>query len=280
MVRKDTVVEALRNFLSHREDVTLAYLFGSAAMRDRSMHDVDVAVLPENGVKDGVGLLGDLVIGIAKALGISEDRVDIVDITQADLDLRFKILTEGVRLLDRGGREKELKRELSERYPEARLLKEINVREWLRSTDPSGIDPLLLKRRLDIMRDEASFLKGEVLSKSLEEVSSSRVMKRLLERSVHVIVEAMLDACRHVVSAKGWGPAETYGEYLDLMRERNALSRDVAASMRRYVAWRNILAHRYIDVDHGRLYRDAKDLAVLAKEFERQIARFLERETE
>ncbi|MFQ6086253.1 MAG: DUF86 domain-containing protein [Candidatus Bathyarchaeia archaeon] len=99
--------------------------------------------------------------------------------------------------------------------------------------------PIEIRRKFGIKREVAS------IDEAMGGVGSGDLDGRGLRHDG----EAMLDACRHVVSAKGWGPAETYGEYLDLMRERNALSRDVAASMRRYVAWRNILAYRYIGVD-------------------------------
>ena len=136
----------------------------------------------------------------------------------------------------------------------------------------------MIKKRLDTAKSEADFLTEEVLSKPAIEVASSRILKRLLERSVHVIVEAILDSCRHIVSVKGWGPAETYKDYLRLVAEHSITSHDFAEAFTKYIEWRNVLVHRYLETNYKKLYTDAQDLDSLAKQFERHVIRFLKQE--
>lgn len=276
VLERDSVVKALREALEGRDRVVSAYLFGSVARESLSTHDVDVALVLDGRDRGGRAcFLGCLVSDLAKALGVNEDMVNVADLREADLYLKYKVLTEGVRVVGDGRVEEELRRELNERYPEARQLLEMNLREWLASPDPPTLDPSILKRRMDFIRAEGDFLDREVLSKPQGEVVGSEVLKRLLERSVHMITEALLNICRHVVSAKGWGPAETYLDYLRLMAEHGAIPQNLADSLKRYVAWRNVITHRYLEIDHRELYEDSKELKRLTRWFERQVTKLL-----
>ena len=77
-----------------RNAILLAYLFGSRARGDaREESDYDFAIL----FGRAVGVLGEveLAIEIADALGIPADRVDVISLDRADLDLAFKVVREG-----------------------------------------------------------------------------------------------------------------------------------------------------------------------------------------
>jgi len=72
--------------LFKREDVLLAYLFGSLA-RDKAGHDVDLAILTQSSP------VYSLRAAITECLGTQ--RVDLVDLRQASPVLRFEILRTG-----------------------------------------------------------------------------------------------------------------------------------------------------------------------------------------
>lgn len=263
----------LEEELLRDDNVLLAYVFGSSVHGFTTpLSDVDVAVILKD---DSLERLGELWSKLARALGLSEDRVDLVDLNRASLHLKFNVLTKGVKLIERGRFEEDLIRELNEKYPEVRMLQELSLKEWLSSTDPSKIDPLIVKERLSEAKDEASLLKEEVLSRTVDEVKSTRTHRRLLERSVQVITEAILDVCRHIASVKGWGPAASYADFVKLMTEHNVITRELADELKGFVTWRNIIAHRYLEVDHKRLYEDSKRLGSAVNEFEKQVASYL-----
>jgi len=88
---------------------------------------------------------------------------------------------------------------------------------------------------------------------------------------VHTIVESILDIARHIVSVKGWGPAETYRDYIEILHRQGIIPPELAEELYKFTAWRNILVHRYIEVDYPRLYEDSKKLASIVREFEKQI---------
>jgi len=265
-------IERLRERLGRVRGLAFAAIIGSVARRGYSHHDVDVAVKAR--AEDKYSVLLDVLDAVSEALGVSADRVDLVDLDRADLDLKRAVLEGGVVLVDRGYLG-QLAREVARRYPEYHEYRELSLREWLSSSDPSSVDAGVVKRRLDFIRSEVEFMEQYVLSRSAEEVRGSPVLRRLLERGYQLVVEAMVDVCRHVASAKGWGPAFSARDFVERCVERGVLSAEVGREVARAIALGNIIVHRYLDVDYERLYAEARGLARLAREFERQVVEFV-----
>jgi len=269
ILTRDYVIRKLRETLSRRKEVKLAYLIGSIAERGFSYHDVDVAVLLDCDPGDKLRLLGEIHNDICKALSISDDRVDVVPIDDVDWHFKYKII-KGIKLVDRDNANLQLIRELNAIYPELRLLLDLNLREWIRMDDPRSIDWGIVKKRMDYAFKAIGIL-NEILTKPLEEITSSTILKLAFERLVHIIVESILDVARHIVSVKGWGPAETYRDYIEILYKQGIISPELAEELYKFITWRNILVHRYIEVDYSKLYEDSKKLANIVREFEKQI---------
>ncbi|RLE91549.1 MAG: hypothetical protein DRN04_12535 [Thermoprotei archaeon] len=269
ILTKDHVVQKLREVLSKRKEIKLAYLIGSITERGFSYHDVDVAILLDCNPSDKLKLLGEIHNDICKALSISDDHVDVVPIDEVDWHFKYKIV-KGIKLVDRDNASLQLIRELNITYPELRLLLDLNLREWIRMDDPRSIDWNIVKKRIDYAFKATETL-SEILAKPLEEITSSTILKLAFERLVHIIVESILDIARHIVSVKGWGPAETYRDYIEILHKQGIIPSELAEELYKFIAWRNILVHRYIEVDYSKLYEDSKKLASIVREFEKQI---------
>jgi len=263
------VVWKLREVLSRRCEVKLAYLIGSIAERGFSHHDVDVAVLLDCNAEDKIRVLGEIHDDICKDLSIGDDYVDVVPIDEVDLNFKYKI-ARGVKLVDRDNASLQLIGELNALYPELRLLLNLDIKEWIGRCDPREVDWIMVKRRMDYAFKALGGL-NEILAKPLEEVTSSAILRLAFERSVHVIVESIIDVARHITSVKGWGPAETYRDYVEILRKWGVIPSELAEELLKYIAWRSILMHGYIEIDYSRLYEDSKGLADALRKFEKQI---------
>ena len=274
ILTRDYVIRKLRKALSRRKEVKLAYLIGSIAERGFSYHDVDVAVLLDCDPGDKLRLLGEIHNDICKALSISDGRVDVVPIDDVDWHFKYKIV-KGIKLVDRDNANLQLIRELNAIYPELRLLLDLNLREWIRMDDPRSIDWGIVKKRIDYAFKATETL-NEILAKPLEEITSSTILKLAFERLVHTIVESILDVARHIVSVKGWGPAETYRDYIEILYKQGILPSELAQELYKFTTWRNILVHRYIEIDYSKLYEDSKKLADIVRKFEKQIIKLKE----
>jgi predicted nucleotidyltransferase len=90
----------LREELLGDDNVLLAYVFGSYVRGFTTpLSDVDVAVLmKDNSLRN----LSDLWSRLAKALKINEELLDLVDLARAPIHLKYRVVKDGFKLIDRG----------------------------------------------------------------------------------------------------------------------------------------------------------------------------------
>lgn len=256
MSKSEITRRAVKEVLEKDENVLLAYLFGSAARgTTQPISDVDVAVLLRD---NSLERQADILWRIAKALHVPEDRIDIVDLSRAGLHLKYSILREGAKLVDRG-LEEGLARELVERYPEARESLDIALMAWLRE-DPS-VDRAVVSRRLDEILKNAALIRERYARRPLQWILADLERTLALERALERIVEAMTDACRHIVSAKRLGLIETRAEYPLRLAQHRLMPKGLAEKIAGLIKLRNILAHRYLEIDYAKLHVKAREAA-------------------
>ena len=271
-----SVLEELKDVVNRFPKIRFAALIGSIASKGYSRHDIDIAVKVEGDEK--YRILCRFIEELSDALGINEDKLDIIDIDRADLELKRRIISEGITIVGKGYL-KGLMAEVSRSYPEHEEYLNLSIREWLAAHDPTSIDLTVIKRRMDFIRSELDFLNDYVLSKGIEEVKSSPILKRLLEGCYQLVVEAIIDVCRHIASAKGWGPAYSSRDFIHECSKHNVIPQRLAKELADCIRLRNIIIHRYLDIDYEQLYKEAERLTRLAKSFEKHLVEFLRRET-
>ena len=255
MPTKEEVYKVVKKVLEKDENVLLAYLFGSVARNNtQPVSDVDVAVLF---MDDSLEKQADTLWKIAKALHIPEDKIDLVNIGRAGIYLKYNILSQGIKFVDKGF-EGELIRELVEHYPEAKKDFDVALKAWLK--DPS-IYKAVVSKRIDEVQKNAAIIRERYANRSVEWVLDDAIRALALERAVERIVGAMMDICRHVVSAKGLGLIETYAEYPLRLVQHQLMPKALAEKVAELIKLRNVLAHRYLEVDYTKLHKKAKEIA-------------------
>lgn len=262
---KGGVIDKVKSVLEEDGNAILAYLFGSYARGQVTpLSDVDVAVLLRD---NDWRKLGELHGKIAKILGVLEDRVDVVDLSGASLALKLRVLRDGVKLVDRADNESELRRDIVWRYPDAKRLSDDIFDEKLRTLNCDEVDRESVKSRIDELMECVAVLEREVLSKSVDDVAASPVLIDVLENRVRKAIECMLDVCKHVVAVKKLGLPETYRDVVALLERNKLITSEVARDLTDYAGLRNLIIHRYLEVDHEKLYQAVKRLGDVAKQF-------------
>jgi uncharacterized protein YutE (UPF0331/DUF86 family)/predicted nucleotidyltransferase len=269
------VIGKLRQLLADFPEVVFAVLFGSLATKGFSFHDVDIAVKVE--AEDKYVILAKLVEEASEVLGV-EGGIDLVDLDRAEPMLKARVLVEGIVIIDRRGFRGELLRELSQVPLEYWEYAVLSLEEWLRSDNPMLIDAGIVKARIDFIKSEIDFLEEYVMSKGVAEIESSPILKRLLERGYQLIVEALIDVCRHIASAKGWRTAGTAKDYILECAKHGVIQTALAEELTRHATLRNIIIHRYLAIDYEKLYKEAQKLLKHVAEFEKCIREFIRKE--
>ena len=255
MLRVDRgfVVGRLSKLFSRLDDVEVAVLFGSTARGCRYPHDVDVAVKFSSG-KPLLDLAG-LASLIARELGVSEEFIDVIDLDEAKPLLLLRILKDGVVLKGDLGKLEELYEEASEGIDQL-----IEVKLWA-SLDPEPrVDKAIIASRVEEVRRNSEFIKNEILTKNVDDLEYKDVLA--LERAVHRIAEAMLDVCRHLVAVYSLGIVESYGEYPEKLAQAGKMPRELARELTKVAGLRNILVHRYLEINLNKLYEVAHEIVL------------------
>lgn len=263
-------MEILKRKLSDDHNVLLAYVFGSkVAAKAWRGSDVDVAVL----LKDNSwGEVSKLLDEVADALKVSVDKVDLVDLSKADDVLKSEVIKNGYKMVDRGFQEEKLREKLYSTLPETMRLLDSYL-------DNSG-NPIkrdILTRKLMALDEEVNVLETHILSKPVEQIKEDPVAKRVLRDSLRVAIESALDVCKHIVASRRLGTVEDYKDFPLKLAEAGALSSELGDKLADYAKLRNIIVHRYVELDYALLYRKAEEFVkTIAPSFREQLVRLLQ----
>jgi uncharacterized protein YutE (UPF0331/DUF86 family) len=110
---------------------------------------------------------------------------------------------------------------------------------------------------------------------SREQFVREPALHHLAERYLHLACEAVLDIAQHVIADQGFTQATSYRNSVEVLEEEGIIDQDLSERLQRWMGFRNILVHLYLEIDHGRVY-DAiqEDLGDL-ETFATSMAQFL-----
>lgn len=92
------------------------------------------------------------------------------------------------------------------------------------------------------------------------------------------IAEACIDVASHIIASKGWRRAEEYSDLFRILHENGILPESLTSRLSSMAKMRNVLVHRYAEVDKKRLIESVKNDVGDAEQFMRYIAKFMEKE--
>lgn len=112
-------------------EVVLTYLFSSLVEEGFSVYGINLALKLR--FKDYFSVISTLIGEVARVLGVPEDKVGVVGIDKASLPLKYRVLTRGVKLVDKDDAESTLISDVVESYPAYNEDYEYLCNSWLRS---------------------------------------------------------------------------------------------------------------------------------------------------
>lgn len=129
------------------------------------------------------------------------------------------------------------------------------------------VDRDVLSARLSALGSYLAELEG-FRSYSREEFVRQPGLHHLAERYLHLACECVLDIAQHVIADQGFRQSSSYRDAIEVLQEEDVLDADLATRLKRWMGFRNVLVHFYMDIDHGRSYdaivQDLGDLRVFA----------------
>lgn len=140
-----------------------------------------------------------------------------------------------------------------------------------------GLDATIVERRLAVILEELKFLKI-IKAQSYDEFLTDGKSLRATARAIETIAQSIIDVSSHIVAQKNYGLSDTYKGTIELLAKNHLISSDLASSLQKVIAMRNVLVHQYIEIDFGIVWDAIDSLLVDAPRFVRAIEKYLKAE--
>ena len=111
---------------------------------------------------------------------------------------------------------------------------------------------------------------------SHEEFLEDEDLHQLAARYVQLACECMLDLSQHVISDRGYRQAQDYKDAIEVLREEGVVDDDLAARIKGWMGFRNVLVHLYLATDHQRTYETIQEELGDLEEFAERLGRLMD----
>lgn len=84
---------------------------------------------------------------------------------------------------------------------------------------------------------------------TIQEYKSDWKLQRIIERTLQMMIETCVDIAHHIISDKNMRPPTSYADTFNILLENNIIEPELYQVMDKMTKFRNIVVHRYEDVD-------------------------------
>jgi uncharacterized protein YutE (UPF0331/DUF86 family) len=138
-----------------------------------------------------------------------------------------------------------------------------------------GIDRSYVARALADLRRWIAFLRG-LGPLGAEELRSNMERQLAVLHALQLAVQVLLDVGGHVIAALPAGPIEEYAQIGRLLGEHGVLAGAQAETVQRMAGFRNIVVHRYAELELDKVSSILAGGVADLEEVARSIHRFVE----
>lgn len=136
------------------------------------------------------------------------------------------------------------------------------------------VDAILLERVINDIRSNVRELeKAEDIT--WEAYQNEVRVRRYVERTLHVLIEACIDAAQHIISDEGYREPLSFRDAFIVLAEENIVSRELLLRLEKMAAFRNLIVHYYERVDDQVVFDVFKQHTKDFLDFAESIAAFL-----
>ena len=134
-----------------------------------------------------------------------------------------------------------------------------------------------ITRHLELLRLYLERL-AELQQHSREALKSDWHVQSMVERNLQLAIEAVVSIAEQVIASLSLPTPESSRAALSTLADASVLTHDLAQALQQAVGFRNIIVHRYMDIDYDLVYEALQsDLGDLAA-FLATISSFLQQQ--
>lgn len=116
---------------------------------------------------------------------------------------------------------------------------------------------------------------GEIQADPPDSLAEYEADKRKFERLFQLCIETTVDICAIILKEEGLGTPSDEESIIDKLVEADILSVELGEKVKRMRAFRNVLVHRYGEIDDEKVYRQFERLDDF-REFRSEVMGYLD----
>lgn len=128
-------------------------------------------------------------------------------------------------------------------------------------------------RHINQYTNELIEMRGQSKAQYLDDT----ILQRAVERTLMNLIQACIDLAQHIRSTENLSPSGTAREEIHALGAADIISDETRTKIEEAVGFRNILAHRYADIDHEVVYDVLNDDLRWFETFQQEVAKWYQR---
>lgn len=140
-------------------------------------------------------------------------------------------------------------------------------------------DEDILRARLTLLDEYIKDLL-ELQKVSFEEYEENKLIRRAVERTLHLAVEACLDIGQHIIAREGFRTPEDNKEVFVILNEEGILPAELLSNTIAMARFRNLIVHDYARIDNAAVLGILKRRLGDFDAFAQAIIQYLENESD
>lgn len=106
----------------------------------------------------------------------------------------------------------------------------------------------MIQERLKLLDGYTRQLR-QLSESSLEEYRANEILRRAVERLLHLAIEACLDIGHHLIAERGYRAPQDNRDVFRVLADEDVISPDLLPSLLDMAGFRNLLVHGYARID-------------------------------
>lgn len=132
----------------------------------------------------------------------------------------------------------------------------------------------VILKRLVLLDEYLSDLTEASKNVTWEEFNTDKIIRRYIERTLHMAIEACLDIGNHIISYEGYREPKDNKDTFEVMSEEGILKSQQVGNLKRMAQFRNVIVHDYIRVQpeivYGILMKHLDDISEYVNEIRKK----------
>lgn len=137
------------------------------------------------------------------------------------------------------------------------------------------VDRVLMERILSDIKSNVKDLR-DASDITWENYKTNKRSRRFVERTLHILIEACIDAAQHIIADEQLREPDSYRDTFNVLAENGILQPDDLSKFENMASFRNLLVHYYERVDDEIVYGIFKQNLSDFDLFVKRIANYLE----